>query len=232
MTATLALFDLDHTLLPLDSDHAWSTFTFELGWADAPQFRQTNERMFEAYRNGSVDIREYVRFNTSTMRAREPAVAAAARARFMSAVIEPALRPAAMALVEHHKARGHRTLIVTATNEWITEPIARRFGVDDLIAVRLARDARGYTGEIAGTPSFQHGKVVRVGQWLRAHGLARAQLRIVFYSDSCNDLPLLEFADEPVATNPDERLRAIAIERGWRILDLFADPAPAAAATR
>ncbi|HPP83403.1 MAG TPA: HAD family hydrolase [Rubrivivax sp.] len=140
MTATLALFDLDHTLIPLDSDHAWSDFTFELGWADAPDFRQTNERMFEAYRSGSVDIREYVRFNTSTMRAREPAVAAAARERFMSAVIEPALRPAATALVEHHKARGHRTLIVTATNEWITEPIARRFGVDDLIAVRLARD--------------------------------------------------------------------------------------------
>lgn len=223
MTTTLALFDLDHTLIPIDSDHAWGRFSTELGWTDGEEFRQANERFFDEYKQGTLDIHAYVRFNTAAMRAHEPAVASAARERFMQEVIEPAVRPVAMALVERHKALGHRTLIITATNEWVTEPIARRFGVDELIAVRLERVGDRYTGEIAGTPSFREGKVTRIQQWLQVQGLRRADLRIVFYSDSPNDLPLLEFADEPVATNPDERLRRVATERGWRVLDLFAD---------
>lgn len=222
MIATLALFDLDHTLIPIDSDHAWGEFTTRIGWTDPRDFRAANERFFEAYKRGELDIREYVRFSTESLRNRDPAEASGARERFMREVVEPAITPAATALIARHKAQGHRTIIITSTNEWITEPIAHRLGVDDLIALRLARDVRGFTGEIDGTPSFREGKVARVGEWLEAHGLLRSQVRLVFYSDSFNDLPLLEFADEPVATDPDAHLRGVAIERGWPILDLHA----------
>lgn len=231
MTPTLALFDLDHTLIPLDSDHAWGEFTTRIGWTDADEFRAANERFYEDYKRGDLDIRDYVRFSTASLRDRDPVAAGAARERFMQEVIEPSVTPAATALVDHHKTLGHRTIIITSTNEWITGPIARRFGVDELIALRLVRDAHGFTGEIDGVPSFREGKVIRVGEWLQAHGLSRPQVRIVFYTDSFNDLPLLEFADEPVVTHPDERLRAIAAGRGWRILDLHTDLLDSAAAS-
>ena len=143
----------------------------------------------------------------------------------MRDVIIPAMRPEATALVERHRAQGDRMLIVTATNEFVTAPIAQAFGIDTLIAVQLERDRNGeLTGRIAGTPSFGPGKVVRLQQWLEQQGLTWAGIRSTFYSDSINDLPLLEKVNHPVATNPDARLRAVAQQRGWPILELFPSP--------
>ena len=139
----------------------------------------------------------------------------------MEEMVAP-LHEAALALVRSHQAAGDQVAIVTATNELVTRPIAAAFGVAELIAVELERDAAGWiTGEIAGTPSAREGKVVRATQWLAARGWDWLDVETTFYSDSSNDLPLLERVDHPVATNPDARLRTLALERGWRILDLF-----------
>ena len=223
MTRTrIALFDLDHTLLPIDSDYSWGVFTQAIGWADPVEFARRNDQFYADYQAGTLDVHAYVRFATDALRLKGSDAALAARERFMTEVIAPAIRPQAEALVRDHQRAGDRVAIVTATNEFITEPIAARFGVEELIAVRLARGADGWiTGEIDGVPSMREGKVERVGQWLAAHGLAWDRVEITFYSDSMNDLPLLERSDHPVATNPDARLRAVAAERGWRILDLF-----------
>ena len=140
----------------------------------------------------------------------------------MDEVIRPRILPEALALVHSHQRAGDTVMIVTATNEFVTRPIAQAFGVSELIAVELERNAQGWiTGEIKGTPSFREGKVTRVEQWLAAKGLGWRDVEMSFYSDSINDLPLLEKAQHPVATNPDARLRQLAIQRGWRILDLF-----------
>jgi HAD superfamily hydrolase (TIGR01490 family) len=145
-----------------------------------------------------------------------------AHRQFMNEIILPAVKPSAMALVKQHQAAGDHVMIVTATNEFVTRPIATAFGVSELIAVELARNAQGWiTGEISGTPSFKEGKVTRIAQWLAARNLNWSDVHITFYSDSINDLPLLEMAQTPVATNPDARLRQLATERGWRTLQLF-----------
>jgi HAD superfamily hydrolase (TIGR01490 family) len=218
----LTLFDLDHTLLPLDSDHAWGEFTTRLGWTDAGDFKRANDAFYASYLAGTLDIHDYVRFTLEAVRQRGKEQAEAAHARFMREVIEPAITPQALALVDAHRRAGDRLAIVTATNEFITRPIARRLGVEELIAIELERRADGWiTGEITGTPSFREGKVRRVEEWLRARGLDWSGAEITFYSDSYNDLPLLEKADHPVATNPDAALREIAGQRGWRVLDLF-----------
>jgi len=218
----LALFDLDHTLLPIDSDYSWGVFTQEIGWTDPLVFKERNDEFFEHYKAGTLDIHDYVRFATEAVRLRGPAEAQAAHERFMQTVIKPAIRPEALALVRQHQESGESVVIVTATNEFVTRPIARAFGVDELIAVELARGPDGWiTGEISGVPSAREGKVERVAQWLAARGLDWRAVEATFYSDSINDLALLEAVDHPVATNPDLSLRAIAAARGWRILDLF-----------
>lgn len=218
----LALFDLDHTLIPIDSDHAWGEFTTRIGWTDAGEFKRRNDAFYAQYQAGTLDIHEYIRFTTEPIRRRGPGQAAEAQACFMREVIAPVIRPEARALVEQHRRAGDALVVVTATNEFVTRPIAHSFGVDELIAVELARGPGGWiTGEIAGTPSFREGKVTRVADWLRARGRSFGDVEITFYSDSRNDLPLLEKSQVPVATNPDDTLRAIATERGWRILELF-----------
>lgn len=218
----LALFDLDHTLLPIDSDYAWGVFTQDIGWTDPAVFKEKNDEFYQHYKAGTLDIHEYVRFATEALRLRGPAQAAAGHARFMESVIRPAIRDEALALVRQHRAAGDAVVIVTATNEFVTRPIAQAFGVADLIAVELARGPDGWiTGEIAGVPSLRAGKVERVAQWLAARGLVWASVESTFYSDSINDLPLLEQVDHPVATNAEQPLRTIATQRGWRILDLF-----------
>lgn len=225
MTASkmrLALFDLDHTLLPIDSDYAWGVFTQDIGWTDPVVFKQRNDEFYEHYKAGTLDVHDYVRFATEAVRLRGPKEAQVAHDRFMESVIVPAIRSEALALVREHQAAGEQLVIVTATNEFVTRPIARAFGIEELIAVELERGADGWiTGEIAGVPSAREGKVQRVGQWLAARGLAWRDVEATFYSDSANDLALLEAVDHPVATNPDARLREIAAARGWRILDLF-----------
>ncbi|HWH81072.1 MAG TPA: HAD family hydrolase [Burkholderiaceae bacterium] len=220
---SLALFDLDDTLLPIDSDHAWGEFVTRLGWVDAAAFARRNDAFYAQYREGRLDIHEYIAFATEPLRARAPAEIDAAHRRFMAEVIAPALRPSALELVRAHRDRGDLLALVTATNDFITAPIAQALDIDALIAVRLERGPGGtITGRIAGTPSYREGKVARVHEWLAAQGLAWERFtRVTVYSDSANDLPLLERATEPVATNPTPALRAIAEARGWRILKLF-----------
>ena len=222
----LALFDLDHTLLPIDSDHSWGQFTSRIGWTDPEAFNRRNDAFFAQYQAGELDVHEYVRFAIDAVRQHGADAALSAHARFMDEVIRPNLRPAALELVQRHRAAGDELVIITATNEFVTRPIAQAFGIDELIAVELERGADGwYTGEIRGTPSFREGKVERLQQWLAARGLGWDDCDMTFYSDSTNDLPLLEKAHVPVATNPGDGLRAIAQARGWRILDLFAEHA-------
>lgn len=218
----LALFDLDHTLLPLDSDYSWGEFTIRLGWVDPVAFKQRNDEFFAQYQAGQLDVHDYVRFATQAVRERNPQEAQAAHAQFMDEVIRPHIKPEALDLIAHHRQRGDAIVIVTATNEFVTRPIAQALGVSDLIAIELELDAQGrYTGEIAGTPSFRDGKVTRVAQWLAQRGLQWHQVHTTFYSDSTNDLPLLEQVNEPVATNPGDSLRTVAQARGWRVLELF-----------
>ena len=218
----LALFDLDHTLLPIDSDYAWGEFTNRIGWTDPVLFKSKNDQFYADYLAGALDIHDYVRFATESVRSRGPAAAAKAHAQFMKEIILPQIKPQALDLVKTHQAAGDHVMIVTATNEFVTRPIAQAFGVQELIAVELARDSEGWiTGEISGVPSFKEGKVLRVEQWLSAHQKNWHDVQITFYSDSINDLPLLEQAQTPVAVNPDARLRQLATDRGWRILQLF-----------
>ena len=220
----LCLFDLDDTLLPFDSDHAWGEFMIRLGWVEPSAFRAGNDAFFEQYKAGRLDIDAYVDFVTRPLRERPAGEQLAAQRRFVAEVVEPALAPAALALVRSHQECGDWVALVTATNEFVTAPIARAFGIADLIAVRLERDAAGaLTGRIDGVPSYRDGKVRRVADWLASRGAGWADFgRISVYSDSMNDLPLLERATDPVATNPTPPLAALARERGWRILELFA----------
>ena len=221
----LALFDLDHTLLPLDSDQSWGEFTLSLGWVDPDTFQAKNNGFYADYLAGCLDIHAYVRFSTAAVREKGPAAAAAAHDLFMERIIRPAILPAALDLVEQHRLRGERLVMVTATNEFVTRPIAEAFGMDVLLAVELERDAHGhFTGEIAGVPSLREGKVTRVQQWLATQGKSLAEVEATFYSDSLNDLPLLEQVQQPVVTNGSAELRQTALERGWRILDLFETP--------
>lgn len=218
----LALFDLDHTLLPIDSDQSWGEFTVRLGWHDKDVFLKRNDEFYAHYQAGTLDIHDYVRFAAEAFCQRGPELAAQAHAQFMREVIEPAIRPEALALVQKHRDAGDRIIIITATNEFVTRPIAKAFGVEALIALELERDASGwFTNEISGVPTLREGKVQRLQQWLTREGLGWADVDTTFYSDSRNDLPLLERVNHPVATNPDTTLRAVALEKGWPILELF-----------
>lgn len=219
----LCLFDLDDTLLPLDSDHAWGEFVISLGWVDESSFRRANDEFFAQYQAGQLDVHGYIEFATRPLRERPADELAAAHRLFMQRVIEPQLRDSARDLVRTHQASGDRVALVTATNDFVTAPIAAAFGIESLIAVQLERDARGsISGRIEGTPSYREGKVRRVEEWLAAQGLSWADCeRITVYSDSLNDLPLLEKATDPVATNPSPALLSVARERGWRTLNLF-----------
>jgi HAD superfamily hydrolase (TIGR01490 family) len=228
MTKTkLALFDLDHTLIPFDSDYSWGEFTVGLGWNEATEFKRKNDAFYAQYKDGTLDIHAYCRFATSAVCRQGEEKSRAAHAQYMQQVVLPGIRANALELVQAHQAAGDTVVIITATNEFVTRPIASAFGVTELLAIELERDEREggsgwYTGEIRGVPSFREGKVTRMEQWMGERGLDWSSVHTTFYSDSINDVPLLEKADVAVATNPDERLRLLAAERQWRILDLFA----------
>ncbi len=224
MTArNLTLFDLDGTLIAGDSDHSFGEFMVAVGWADGQAWRRRNDEFYATYVAGALDVHAYVDFATSVWRGRTAQEQAAMHARFMRDVIDPMLTPQAQALVKRHQDDGDLVAIVTATNEFVTRPIAQAFGVPDLLAIELERDTTGaVTGAIRGVPTYQQGKVTRVEQWLGAQGAGWDDFdRISVYSDSINDLPLLERATDPVATNPSAALEAVAAERGWRLLRLF-----------
>jgi HAD superfamily hydrolase (TIGR01490 family) len=219
----LALFDLDGTLIPRDSDHAFGEFLIHQGWADPAEFKRGNDRFYAEYLAGTLDMPAYVNFATAPWRQRAPHEMAQVLDEFLHAVVRPMVLPAALDLVRQHQAAGDLVAIVTATNEVVTRPIASAFGVQELIATQLERDASGaVTGAIKGVPSFREGKIERVQAWLAQQGHAFADFeRHTFYSDSTNDLPLLEHVSHPVATNPGPTLERLARERGWPVLKLF-----------
>ena len=219
----LALFDLDGTLLPIDSDHAFGEFLVSRGWADPAAYRARNDEFFQQYQAGRLDIEAYVDFATGPWRERSADERSALTEDFLREVVRPALRPAAFDLVRSHQAAGDLVAIVTATNEFITRPIADLLEVPQLIATELERDGGGrVTGRILGVPSFREGKIARVDAWLTAQGRRWQDFQVsTFYSDSTNDLPLLERVSRPVATNPSPALAQIAQERGWAVLRLF-----------
>lgn len=219
----LALFDLDNTLLPFDSDHAWGEYCVGLGWADAETYRSTNDRFYADYRAGTLDLDAYLRFSLAPIAGRSLEQLRQAHEGFMREVVRPQLRQPALDLVRRHAEAGDLCAIVTATNDFVTRPIAEAFGVADLIAVLTERTESGlYTGGWIGTPSFREGKIARTTEWLRAQGLDWGDFdQAWFYSDSINDRPLLEHVSHPVVVHPDPRLAALARERGWPVLDLF-----------
>jgi HAD superfamily hydrolase (TIGR01490 family) len=219
----LALFDLDGTLLPIDSDHAFGEFMVRVGWADEAEHRRRNDAFYLDYQAGRLDMDDYIDFATAAWRSRPDGQVEAMRRRFMREVIEPVLRPQAHELVDAHRRRGDVMAIVTATNEFITRPIADALGIATLIATELERDTDGrVTGRIRGVPSLREGKIERVRLWLAQRGLRLQDCEeVAFYGDSINDLPLLEVVSRPVATNPVPALEAIARVRGWDVLRLF-----------
>lgn len=219
----LVLFDLDHTLLPLDSDYQWADFLARTGRAGDPaEAQRRNEELMERYNAGELTAEQSAEFMLGLLaRASLPDLALWHEA-FMCEVIRPAIRDNAVELVQQHMTRGDLCAIVTATNDFVTAPIARAFGIPHLIATNAELRNGRYTGRMEGVPSFQAGKIVRVDEWLRGMGLTRDDFAETwFYSDSPNDLPLLEVVSHPVATNPSATLREIAQQRGWRVLDLF-----------
>ena len=209
----LALFDLDGTLIAGDSDHAFGEFMVTQGWTEGELHRRRNDEFYRQYLAGCLDIAEYIDFSTRAWRELGLDEQLAVSARFMAEVMTPQLLPAARALLDLHRAAGDLVAIVTATNEFITRPIA------DALGVEPGRAAFG----VHDVPSFREGKIERVHDWLAGLGQRLSDVEhSVFYSDSTNDLPLLEIVSEPVATNPSPALEAIALQRGWRILRLFA----------
>ena len=218
----LTLFDLDGTLLTGDSDHAFGEFVIQRGWADAAAHRARNDAFHADYSAGTLDIDAYVDFATRAWRGRSADELTHASQAFVKTHVLPMITADARALVEQHRNAGDELAIVTATNDFVTRPIAALFGIGTLIATDLARDADGRVlGTIDGVPAFREGKVQRVEQWLAARGRTLADHeRCTFYSDSINDLPLLEHVSHPVATNPTPALARIAAARGWPILKL------------
>lgn len=221
----LALFDLDHTLIPTDSDHAWGQFLVSRGEVDAKHYAAANDRFYQQYCDGTLDIEVYLRFALAPLARIEPAHLIALQRAFMQEVIEPLITPQALALVNQHRERGDVCLMITATNEFVTAPIAARFGIEHLIACGVERIDGRYTGQPQGTPSFREGKVLRLIQWIEACGHQVEPLlgKASFYSDSANDIALLERVGFPVATNADNRLREHARAKGWSCLELFVE---------
>ncbi|MEP6506402.1 MAG: HAD family hydrolase [Betaproteobacteria bacterium] len=219
----LTLFDLDGTLIAGDSDHSFGEFMVAIGWADSDAWRARNDAFYATYQAGALDVHSYVDFATSVWRGRSAQEQADVHERFMNEVLGPMITPQAIDLVREHQRAGDLVAIVTATNEFVTRPIADAFGVPELLAIELERDASGaVTGAIKGVPTYQEGKVTRVEQWLAEQSATWGDFdRISVYSDSINDLPLLARATDPVATNPSAALEAVAAERGWRLLRLF-----------
>lgn len=214
----LALFDLDNTLLAGDSDHSWGEFLCDTGRVDAVEYRARNDAFYADYCAGKLDVVAYQSFTQAILSRTEAAELASWQAEFMRDVIEPIILAKGEALLQQHREAGDKLVIITATNRFITAPIAARLGVDTLLATECGMQDGRYTGQVVGVPCYQEGKVMRMNQWLAETGLSLDGS--YFYSDSRNDLPLLQAASHPVAVDPDDTLRAIATERGWPVLSL------------
>jgi len=221
----LALFDLDHTLLPLDSDHEWGEFLARVGAVDGDAYRARNDAFFAQYNAGVLDPVEYLEFALGTLASFPRHELDALHARYMREVIEPSIKPQALALVREHQQAGDLVAIITATNHFITAPIAAAFGVEHHIAAMPQFDADGkLTGRLAGTPTSGAGKITHMHAWLERLGQPFGSFgRSHFYSDSHNDIPLLSIVSHPVATNPSAALASHAQQQGWPTIQLFND---------
>lgn len=215
---SLAIFDLDNTLLSTDSDHAWGEFLLEQGAVDPVEYRQANERFMADYNAGTLDINAFLAVALKPLADNTPEQLNAWHQQFMASKIEQHILPKAEELIARHRARDDTLLIITATNRFITGPIAKRLGIDHLIAVEPEIVDGHYTGKVSGVPSYREGKVVRLQAWLEDQEITLDGAW--FYSDSHNDIPLLEKVDNPVAVDPDDTLRNVAEERHWRIMSL------------
>ncbi len=217
----LALFDLDNALLSGDSDYEWAQFLIERGVLERAEYEAKNEHFFRQYNAGELDIHEFLEFQLAPL-ARYPREKLDEwHAEFMRTKIEPMIRVKGVELVRRHLGHGDLCAIVTSTNAFITAPIAREFGLEHLVATELeVRDGR-FTGKPTGTPCFREGKITRVEEWLAGQGRILASFTAIwFYSDSQNDLPLLEYVTHPVVVDPDEVLHRVAVKRGWQIISL------------
>lgn len=215
---SLAIFDLDNTLLSIDSDHAWGEFLLEQGAVDPEAYREANDRFMADYEAGTLDMNEFLAVALKPLVDNTPEQLASWHQQFMAGWIEPHILERGEELIARHRASGDTLLIITATNRFITGPIAERLGIDHLIAVEPEMQDGRYTGRVSGVPSFREGKITRLNDWLADRELSMHDAW--FYSDSHNDLPLLEAVDRPVAVDPDDTLRAIAEQRDWRIISL------------
>jgi len=216
----LALFDLDYTLLNGDSDHAWGQFLAAEGLVDAAEHRRRNDEFWGHYKAGTLDIHAYLTFALSAIAGKTPEALAPLHAKFMRDIIQPMMTPAALALVAQHA--NDVCAIVTATNAFVTAPIAKAFGVNTLIACEVEIVDGRYTGKSIGVPSFREGKITRVEMWLADMDKTLADFdETWFYSDSHNDLALMERVSHPVAVNADKTLHAHALARGWPIISLI-----------
>ena len=214
----IALFDLDSTLIGGDSDYLWGKFLCKNGHVDARFHMDEHQRFYDAYRAGTLDVHEFLRFQLAPLAENEATTLEAWRGRYLAEIIEPLILPKACALLDEHRQQGHVLLIITATNRFLTGPIASAFGVQHLIASEPEIIDGRYTGQVSGTPSYGDGKIIRYHAWLEENNLHAEESW--FYSDSHNDLPLLEEVSHPVAVDPDTVLRKEAETRGWPIISL------------
>jgi HAD superfamily hydrolase (TIGR01490 family) len=221
--SNLALFDLDHTLIPIDSDHEWGEFLVRGGHVDALEFKRRNDAFYAQYQAATLDPVEYLEFSLGTLASFERAQLDALHRQFMADVITPNLLPAARALVARHLDAGDLVAVITATNHYVTAPIARALGAPHIIAAMPEQDANGrITGKLLGLPTSGAGKVTHTQAWLARQGRTLDSFeRSYFYSDSQNDIPLLSAVTHPVATNPNAALAHHAQQQGWPVLHLF-----------
>ncbi|HEB82061.1 MAG TPA: HAD family hydrolase [Gammaproteobacteria bacterium] len=211
----LALFDLDNTLLAGDSDFLWGQFLVDEGLVDKQQYEEANQRFYDEYKQGTLDIYEFLAFSLQPLTRYPRQQLDELHREFMQRYIYALMTDKGQEKIRQHKTQGDDVVIITATNSFVTGPIARAFEVDDLIATEPEIIDGQYTGRVAGTPSFKEGKITRLNQWLESshHNLKDS----TFYSDSHNDLPLLEIVENPVAVDPDEQLLAVAKGKNWPV---------------
>ncbi|MBX2858790.1 MAG: HAD-IB family hydrolase [Cellvibrionaceae bacterium] len=215
---SLAIFDLDNTLIAGDSDHSWGEFLVEKSLVDAKTFKQGNDQFYQDYLDGTLDIIAYQAFALAPLTRLSQEQLRALQAEFMAEKIQNLMLEKAQKLIDSHRSQNHKLLIITATNRFIAAPIAKQLNIENLLATEPEIINKKYTGRITGTPCFQEGKVTRLQSWLNSRELDLT--RSYFYSDSHNDLPLLKRVSHPVAVDPDEKLKREADQRGWNIISL------------
>jgi HAD superfamily hydrolase (TIGR01490 family) len=219
LNGRLVLFDLDNTLLAGDSDFEWAQFLIEQGVLDREVYEARNQAFYDQYRAGTLDIREFLDFQLKPLSRHPRSQLDAWHRNFMERKVRPMMREKARALVARH--RGDLRVVITATNSFVTAPIAREFGISDLIATEPEQRNGEFSGAVSGVPCFREGKVARLDEWLAGRGSSLAAFaESWFYSDSLNDLPLLDRVSHPVAVDPDDTLRKHAASRGWPIISL------------